>query len=97
MKKPTVSKKPLADFPNIAYRRGASGSLYPVLKNTGIRVQTIVIASQTLTPAEIAEDYDLTESQVHEAINFYKTHRTEIDEHIEAESIIERFTRDPSR
>jgi uncharacterized protein (DUF433 family) len=77
------------DFPNITYRRGASGSLSPVLRSTGIRVQTIVIASQNVTPAEIAEDYDLTEAQVQEALNFYEAHRAEIDVFIQAEAALE--------
>ncbi len=77
------------DFPNITYRRGASGSLSPVLRSTGIRVQTIVIASQNVSPAEIAEDYDLTEAQVQEALNFYEAHRAEIDAFIQAEAALE--------
>jgi uncharacterized protein (DUF433 family) len=77
------------DFPNITYRRGASGSLSPVLRGTGIRVQTIALASQNNTPAEIAEDYDLSPMQVQEALSFYKAHRVEIDAHIQAEAALE--------
>ena len=44
------------NFPSITYRRGASGSLSPVLRGTGIRVQTIVLSLEDHTPAEIAED-----------------------------------------
>jgi len=77
------------DFPNITYRRGASGTLSPVLRGTGIRVQTIAIASQNNSPAEIAEDYDLPQAQVQEAIGFYEAHRVEIDAHIQAESALE--------
>jgi len=77
------------DFPNITYRRGASGSLAPVLRGTGIRVQTIVIAAQNMTPAEIAEDYDLTETQVQEVLDFYEAHRAEIDAFIQAEAALE--------
>ena len=77
------------DFPNITYRRGASGSLAPVLRGTGIRVQTIVIAAQNMTPAEIAEDYDLTETQVREVLDFYEAHRAEIDAFIQAEAALE--------
>jgi hypothetical protein len=75
------------DFPNIPYRRGASETHSPVLRGTGIRVQTIAIASQNNSPAEIAEDYDLP--QVQEAVGFYKAHRVEIDAHIQAESALE--------
>ena len=77
------------EYPNITYRRGASGSLSPVLRGTGIRVQTIVLASQNNTPAEIAEDYDLPHAQVQEALSFYKAHRVEIDAHIQAEAALE--------
>src|SRR5919206_4035103 len=48
-----------SNFPNVTYRRGASGALSPVLRGTGIRVQTIVIASENMSPAEIAGDYGL--------------------------------------
>lgn len=77
------------NFPNITYRRGASGSLSPVLRGTGIRVQTIVLSSQDHTPEEIAEDYDLPRAQVQEALGFYDAHRVEIDAHIQAESAFE--------
>lgn len=77
------------DYPNITYRRGASGSLSPVLRGTGIRVQTIILASQNNTPAEIASDYDLPLSQVQEALSFYEVHRVEIDAHIQAEAGLE--------
>lgn len=77
------------DYPNITYRRGAFGALSPILRGTGIRVQTIVIATQSNTPAEIAEDYDLSQAQVQEAISFYEAHRAEIDAHIQAEAALE--------
>jgi len=77
------------DFPNITYRRGASGSLAPVLRGTGIRVQTIALAAQNMTPAEIAEDYDLTETQVQEVLDFYEAHRAEIDAFIQLEAALE--------
>lgn len=77
------------DFPNITYRRGASGTLAPILRGTGIRVKTIVLASQNNTSAEIAEDYDLPHAQVQEALGFYDAHRVEIDAHIQAESALE--------
>jgi uncharacterized protein (DUF433 family) len=77
------------NFPNITYRRGASGALSPVLRGTGVRVQTIALASQNNTPAEIAEDYDLQPMQVQEALAFYEAHRVEIDAHIQAEAALE--------
>jgi len=75
---------------NIIYRRGASGILSPVLHGTGIRIQTIVIASENMTPAEIAIDYNITESQVQDALRFYETHRAEIDGLIQDEAELER-------
>lgn len=77
------------EFPTITYRRGASGSISPVLRGTGIRVQTIALASQNNTPAEIAEDYDVPLRQVQEALGFYDAHRLEIDAHIQAEAALE--------
>jgi len=77
------------DYPNITYRRGASGVLSPVLRGTGIRVQTIALAGQNNTADEIASDYDLPPLQVQEALGFYKTHRVEIDAHIQAEAALE--------
>jgi uncharacterized protein (DUF433 family) len=77
------------NFPNITYRRGTSGTLSAVLRGTGIRVQTIALASQDHTPAEIAEDYELPQAQVQEALGFYNAHRVEIDAHIEAEAALE--------
>ena len=74
------------NFPNITYRRGASGSLSPVLRGTGIRVQTIALASQNNTPKEIAADYDLPPMQVQEALGFYEAHRAEIDAELREEA-----------
>ena len=78
-----------SNFPNVTYRRGASGALSPVLRGTGIRVQTIIISSENMSPTEIAEDHDLTLTQVQEALNFYKAHRAEIDAYIQAEAALE--------
>lgn len=74
-------------FPNITYRRGAAGHPTPVVRGTGIRVQTIVIAAQHwgMPPSEIAADYGLTERQVEECLAFYEARRAEIDESIRAE------------
>jgi uncharacterized protein (DUF433 family) len=52
-------------------------------------VQTIVIAAEGRSPAEIAEEYDLTEVQVREAQGFYEAHQVEIDAYIQAESQLE--------
>jgi uncharacterized protein (DUF433 family) len=74
-------------FPGVAYRVGASRQPTPVVRGTGIRVQTIVIATQVwgLSSAQIAADWDLSERQVSEALAFYAAHRTEIDAAIQAE------------
>jgi len=77
------------EFSEITYRRGASGAFAPVLRGTGIRVQTIVMAAQNNPPAEIAEEYDLTQSQVRDALGFYEVHRAEIDASIQAEAALE--------
>jgi uncharacterized protein (DUF433 family) len=63
----------------------------PVLRGTGIRVQTVVVAARQweLTAEEIAAEYDLTESQVEEALAFYEAHQTEVDAAIEAEETLE--------
>lgn len=78
-------------FPHVTYRRGASGQPTPVLRGTGIRVQTIVIATQAwgLSPAQVAAEYDLTEAQVKNVLAFYKAHRQEIDASIAAEQTLE--------
>ena len=78
-------------FPQITYRRGASGVPTPALRGTGIRVQTVVVAAKgwELSPGKIAADYDLAESQVKEALAFYDAHRVEIDAAIVAEQELE--------
>ena len=69
------------NFPHITYRRGASGSPTPIVRGTGIRVQTLVVAAQDWqwSLAKIADEYDLSESQVREAQGFYDAHKPEID------------------
>ena len=78
-------------FPQITYRRGASGTVSPVLRGTGIRVQTIVVANEhwEQPPAEIAAAYDISDRQVSEALAFYAAHRSEIDQAITAEARLE--------
>lgn len=74
------------DFPGITYRRGASGWVTPVLRGTGIRVQTIVVYAQMGTSVEeLAAQYELDVKQIKEALAFYEKHRPEIDANIEAE------------
>ena len=77
-------------FPGITYRRGSSGVPVPVLRGSGIRVQTIVIASQEWneSPGEIAAQYDLPIRFVKEAMQFYQIHQAEIDQLIQNELIL---------
>lgn len=77
-------------FPHVVYRRGASAQPTPVLRRTGIRVQTLVVAHQQwgLSPAQIAADYGLTEAQVKSALAFYQAHRPEIEAAIAAEQAL---------
>ena len=75
-------------FPQIAYRRGASGIPTPVLRGTGLRVQTIAVAHERwgMSAAEIAAEYDLPTAQVEAALAFFAAHRAEIETHIERET-----------
>jgi uncharacterized protein (DUF433 family) len=78
------------DFPGITYRSGASGWVSPVLRGTGIRVQTI--AKQLIygmKPEQIAEEYGLEIHKVKEAQAFYHAHRSEINGSIKAEEDLE--------
>ena len=79
------------EFPQITYQRGAAGTPTPVLRGTGVRVQTIVGAVRywELSPEEIASDYDLSKAQVKESMAFYEAHRGEIDAAIAAEESLE--------
>ena len=68
-------------FPGITYRRNASSTLIPILRGTGIRVQTIVIANRKWneSPNVIAGQYDLPVSRIVEALAFYQAHQVEVD------------------
>lgn len=80
-----------AEFPNITYFQGASGKISPVIKNTSMRVQTIIIAHYQwkLSISEIAEEYDLNKELIKEALKFYHINKTEIDQMIFAEQGLE--------
>jgi uncharacterized protein (DUF433 family) len=74
------------NFPGITYRRGASGWVTPVIRGTGIRVQTIVVDSQQgLNTEQIADEYEVDVNRISEAQAFYNAHRQEIDASIRAE------------
>lgn len=75
------------NHPHITYRRGAAGVPAPVVRGTRIRVQTLVLAARQWrwSPTQIADEYDLSESQVNDALAFYQAHQAEIDASINAE------------
>jgi len=79
------------DFPLITYRRGASGIPTPVLRSTGIRVETVVVAHQhwNQSAAEITEQYDIGVDMVDAALSYYQAHPEEIDALIHIEQDIE--------
>ncbi|MFZ2361638.1 MAG: DUF433 domain-containing protein [Anaerolineae bacterium] len=57
----------------------------PVLRDTGVSVQTIVEQSQLgRSPQQIVEDFEdvLTLAQVHDALSYYHEHPTEVDQFI---------------
>ncbi len=68
-------------FVQITYRNGASGIPRPILRSTGIGVQTLWVASTVWneSPEQIAEEYGLRIDQVEEALAFCKAHRVEIE------------------
>ena len=76
-------KEQLSDpeHPHIAYRRGSSGQLQPVIRTTGIRVQTLVVATKEwdMSAEQLAHEYDLSKVQVEDALAYYADHQNEID------------------
>ncbi len=68
-------------FVHITYRRGAAGQPVPVVRGANIKVQTLIVAQThwKMSPAQIADEYDLSETQVNDALAFYQAHREEID------------------
>lgn len=79
------------DFPLVTYRRSGAGQPTAVLRGTGLRVQTVVLAVRhwDMSQAQIAEEYGIGEAQVREALAFYAAHRQEIDASIAAEQALE--------
>jgi uncharacterized protein (DUF433 family) len=69
------------NFPEITYKRVASGVPMPGARGTRIRVQTLAIAAQhwKMSVPEIASDYALEGRTVQSALGFYIAHRAEID------------------
>lgn len=94
-------KQALVDpaFPEIVYRRGASGRWQAVVGNTAVRVQTIALAhtSWQMSLPEIAAEYGLSETQVTQAWGFYQTYQSEIDFQIAYEASLERQYNEPAQ
>lgn len=77
-------------FPGITYRKGASGWVSPVIRGTGVRVQTIAKhLSSGMQPDQIAEEYGLDYRKIKEAHAFYNVHKKEIDIAIRSEEDLE--------
>ena len=85
-------------FPHITYRRALHGPPVAVLRGTGLRVQTLVIAAQAwgLTLPQIAVEYDIPVAQVQEALAFSTAHREEIDAGLAAEDALEAAAHAPT-
>lgn len=73
------------------YRKGASGIVTPVIRGTGIRVQTVVISHKTWgeTLEKIAEDYEIPLELVKSAWAYYEAHRDEIEALIKLDADLE--------
>ena len=80
-----------ASFSLIAYRQGESRQIFSVIKGTGVRVQTLAIAAHKwgMSAAQIADEYDLSEEQVIEALRFYAVNKEQIDLAIASEQELE--------
>jgi len=80
-----------ASLASITYRQGASGQIFSVIKGTGVRVQTLAIAFHKLlmSASQIANEYDLSEEQVTEALRFYEFNKEQIDLAIASEQTLE--------
>jgi uncharacterized protein (DUF433 family) len=78
-------------FPHITYRRGTSGIPTPVIRGTGIRVQTVAIShfQWNETAEALAADYSVPVDMIRNALDFYQAHKEEIDAMIRIEREIE--------
>lgn len=79
------------EFPQITYRRGAGRVPQPVIRGSGVRVQTVVTAAQgwQMPARQIAGEYGLEAAQVEQALAFYAKYPEEIDLSIRAEQALE--------
>lgn len=62
-----------------------------MLSGTGLRVQSVVVASRTWgwSTERIADEYGLSREQVEQALAFYAAHKQAIDMDIKNESELE--------
>jgi uncharacterized protein (DUF433 family) len=78
---------------HIARVQGVKGG-EPIIRGTGVTVQTIVMLTQHgLTPEQIVEEYEgvLTLAEVHDALGYYYDHPGEIEQYIaENQAALER-------
>jgi uncharacterized protein (DUF433 family) len=88
-------KKPMLSttHAHIARVQGVKGG-EPIIRGTGVTVQTIVVLTQRgLTPEQIVKEYEsiLTLAQVHDALGYYYDHPGEIEQYIaENQTALER-------
>jgi uncharacterized protein (DUF433 family) len=77
--------------PLITYRRGSSGIPTPVLRGTGIRVETIVVAHQQWgqSVTELSGEYEVSPEMVEAALSYYHAHSAEINTLIRIEQELE--------
>jgi uncharacterized protein (DUF433 family) len=68
-------------FPHVHYRLGGVGEPVAVLRGSGVRVGTVVGASEDWSwpPEQIADEYGLRLEQVRGALAFYRAHSREVD------------------
>ena len=79
-------------FPQVTYRKSASGSPAPVLRGSGTRVQTLATAQANWgwSAQEIAKEFGLRLDQVEEALAFANAHQRELELASQAEAEVER-------
>jgi uncharacterized protein (DUF433 family) len=82
-------------FPHITYRRGAAGVPTPVVRGSGVRVQTLVVAARRwgMTPEQLAGEYGLTAAQIDGALAFAAAHEREIELALAAEEALVELSR----
>jgi uncharacterized protein (DUF433 family) len=92
--KVTALKSKLDDpqYPNITYKIDTQGNPVPILRGSGLRVQTIVIWANVWNEpaAKVAQEYDLPVRLVKEALSFYDAHKKVVDALIELNDEVEK-------